>query len=341
MQVPHTLPKEPPRSRSSDLSPRPVPYLAAAHKSQFLRAVDVLATVYLVGTGVLLLPGCTSTWMYPLCIGLHVVAIVGIVTLARARSLPLPLQAIRDLYPVLLLLILYGEVDLLVKLVHDPPGFDAMVQQWDHWLFGGHPHRYLAVWLSGPGWREVFHLFYLSYYLLVVGAFFAIWLRKPASLPRFAFVVTGMFVSFLAIFVAFPVAGPLSAPGVSLMTDGLFPSLVAQIYAPLTVNGIHSGAFPSSHVGMSVGIALLLAPRSWTSRIGLGLLVLGITASTVYGHFHYAIDAVAGLLAGGILYVVWDRLYTTLRPGQTQGGERTQTCRSLGSASTLVASGER
>ena len=108
------------------------------------------------------------------------------------------------------------------------------------------------------------------------------------------------------------VAGPLSRPDVSLTTTRVFPSIVAQIYAPLTMNGIHTGAFPSSHVGMSIGLVLGLAPRRGWVRIALGGLVLGIAASTVYGQFHYAIDTVAGLGAGGLLYVGWARLYTVL-----------------------------
>lgn len=253
-------------------------------------------------------------WVYPICIGLHVGTAAGIVALARGRSLPPLLRTLRDLYPLLLLLVLYGEVDLLVRLVHEPSGFDTVVQQWDRWFFGRHLHRHFAQWLSGPIWQEVFHLLYLSYYLLVGAAFFYIWERRPKALPRFAFVVTGMFVSFIVIFVALPVAGPLSTSEASLTTTGFFPWIVAHVSAPLTVNGIHAGAFPSSHMGMSVGIVLLLAPRRWWVRIGLGLLLLGIAASTVYGRFHYAVDTVAGLVAGGALYLMWSWIYALGQP---------------------------
>lgn len=269
----------------------------------------MLALGFLVGSSVLFIPGCVVGWVYPLCIGLHVGTAVGIVALARIRTLPPLLRALRDLYPLLLLLVLYGEVDLIVQLVHDAPGFDTMVQQWDRWLFGGHLHRHFAQWLSGPIWKEMFHLLYLSYYLLVGAAFLYIRERRPKAFPRFAFVVTGMFFSFILIFVALPVAGPLSASEATLTTTGVFPWIVAHVYAPLTVNGIHAGAFPSSHVGMSVGVVLLLAPRRWWARFGLGLLLLGIAASTVYGRFHYAVDTVAGLVAGGALYLVWNWIY--------------------------------
>lgn len=278
-----------------------------------LKWVDRLSVAYLLGVGILLLPGCATEWVYSLCVGLHLVAVVAIVALARISLHSSLLRGLRDLYPLLLLLALYGEVDLLVQLYHEPPGFDSLVHQWDQWLFGASPHLYLDQWLQGPVWTELFHLLYLSYYLLLIGSFLSVWWLHPSELPRFSFVVTGMFISFVLFFVAFPVAGPLIHPEISLTTKGVFPSIVAWVYAPLTLNGIHAGAFPSSHVGMSVGIVLLLAPRTWWGRVLLWGLVLGIAASTVYGRFHYAIDAVFGLVAGGMLYFLWARLYAFLK----------------------------
>lgn len=282
-----------------------------------LRCVDGIVVGYLVGTGLLLLPGATSAWVYPLCMGLHAAVAIAIVRVGRLGPLPPVLQTIRETYPLLLLLLLYGEVDLLVGLWHAPPGFDALVRAWDLWLFGGHPHLYLDQVAAGWAWRELFHFLYLAYYLLLIGSFLGVWQKKPQVFPRFAFVVTGVFASFVAIFIAFPVAGPLSSPEASLPRGGFFPEIVAHLYAPLSADGIHAGAFPSSHVGMSVAIVLLLAPRRWWSRCALGLLVLGIALSTVYGRFHYAIDAVAGLLAGGVLYLVWTRIHDALRPAES------------------------
>lgn len=307
-----------------------------SHKFSSLRGVDALAVGYLAGASVPLAAGCATSWVYPLCIALHVLGGTGIVALARARSLPPSLRVVRALYPLGLLLVLYGEVDLLVQLLHEPPGFDALVRRWDRGLFGVHLHHHLFRWLSGTAWREFFHLLYLTYYGLLVGAFVGVWWCRPRTLPRFAFVVTGMFVSFIALFVAVPVAGPLATPGVSLMTDGVFPSVVAWVYTPLTVNGIHTGAFPSSHVGMSVGVVLGLAPRRWWARLGLWGLVLGIAVSTVYGRFHYAIDAVAGVLAGGLLFVVWSRLYTAFTSRRAVAVERTDAPRRLHPAPPMV-----
>ncbi|MFP4228880.1 MAG: phosphatase PAP2 family protein [Salinivenus sp.] len=281
------------------------------HRS--LAPVDHLAVGYLLLSGLCLVPQVGDGGVHAWVLAGHLGAAVAILGLRRVDGSRSPHRALRELYPILLLLVFYLEVDLLARAVHDPPGYDALVRSWDALLFGAHPHVVLAQHLDGRLWRELFHGLYVSYYLLLIGSFVGVWWTAPDQFARFAFVVTGMFVSFLLVFVAFPVAGPLTAPDVSIMTNGWFPQLVAWIYVPIQINGITTGAFPSSHVGMSVGIACLLAPRRWTWRCLLWGLVVGISVSTTYGRFHYAIDAVAGLAAGVLLYLLWTALYSVLQ----------------------------
>jgi membrane-associated phospholipid phosphatase len=278
-----------------------------------LAHVDYLAAGYLLLSGGLLVPNAGAGGLHAWILGAHLGGATALLCLQTVDLRATPWQTLRETYPILLLLLLYLEVDLLARPFHEPPGYDALIRSWDAWLFGGHPHVGFAQWLDGRGWRELFHLLYVAYYLLLVGSFLGVRRAAPAQFPRFAFVMTGMFVSFLLMFVAFPVAGPLARPGVSPMTDGWFPQLVAWIYVPFQVNGIVTGAFPSSHVGMSVGIACLLAPRRWIWQLLLWGLVGGIVLSTVYGRFHYAIDAGAGLAAGAALYLAWSALYAHLR----------------------------
>lgn len=284
-----------------------------------LAHVDRLAAGYLLLSGGLLVPAAGAGGGHAWVLVGHLGGGAAILWLQVADLRASWWPALRETYPILLLLLLYLEVDFLARTLHASPGYDALIRSWDAWLFGDHPHEAFAQWLDGRGWRELFHLLYVSYYLLLVGSFLGVRRVAPAQFPRFAFVVTGMFVSFLLVFAAFPVAGPLASPGVSPMTGGWFPQLVAWIYVPFQVNGIVTGAFPSSHVGMSVGIACLLAPRRWICRLLLWGLVAGIAFSTVYGRFHYAIDAVAGLAAGALLYLLWTTLYTALQKRQPAG----------------------
>src|SRR5207237_54408 len=70
-------------------------------------------------------------------------------------------------------------------------------------------------------------------------------------------------------------------------------------------------AFPSSHVAAAV-VAAVCALRYWR-RLGLVLtpFTLGLVLSVVYGQFHYAVDAVAGLIVAGAVLVSHTIYYAT------------------------------
>jgi membrane-associated phospholipid phosphatase len=62
--------------------------------------------------------------------------------------------------------------------------------------------------------------------------------------------------------------------------------------------GIHSSVFPSAHVSSAFSAAwalLLYLPER--RRLGWGMLIYAVLVSfaTVYGRYHYAVDALAGL----------------------------------------------
>ena len=67
--------------------------------------------------------------------------------------------------------------------------------------------------------------------------------------------------------------------------------------AMLRSQGIHTSVFPSTHVAGSFSIALamvrLLPEHRWVGRALLVLATL-IAVATVYGRYHYAVDAIAG-----------------------------------------------
>jgi len=70
-------------------------------------------------------------------------------------------------------------------------------------------------------------------------------------------------------------------------------------------------AFPSSHVAAAV-VAAVCALRYWR-RLGLVLapFTIGLVLSVVYGQFHYAVDAVAGLIVAGAVLASHTVYYAT------------------------------
>ena len=63
--------------------------------------------------------------------------------------------------------------------------------------------------------------------------------------------------------------------------------------------GIHTSVFPSAHVSTAFagafGLQLVIGERPWVGRVFLILAIL-IGTATVYGRYHYLVDALAGFV---------------------------------------------
>ena len=66
--------------------------------------------------------------------------------------------------------------------------------------------------------------------------------------------------------------------------------------------------FPSAHAAAVTSTAL--AVRAYRPRLGIlfSIGALSVAAATVYGRYHYAADAVAGVLVGLTAFLVSSRL---------------------------------
>ena len=240
-------------------------------------------------------PGQPECWWVA---SANVLAAVLIVLLTRA-GLGRTGRTIREIYPLLLLPILYGELDVLNRAgaaVHD-----AVVQYWELALFGSQVSR--EWWQAAPSvlWSTVFHAAYFSYYFVVsVPAF---WFLARGNLPavrRFVLAVMTTFVVCYLVFVFFPVAGPYYAfphPAAWFLDN----PAARLVYRTLERGSSYGAAFPSSHVAATVSSAIAAAQGS--RRLGLILLVptVLLTVGVVYCQMHYAVDALAGLAVGTVV----------------------------------------
>src|SRR5260370_39962707 len=149
-----------------------------------------------------------------------------------------------------------------------------------------------------------------------------VWRRRDL-LDRVLFVYLFGTLLAYALFPVFPSQPPRTVcPGADLpgMTSAFrrFNLFLVRGY------GIHSSVFPSAHVSsaFSAAWAVLLFVRS-QRRVGWAMLIYAVSVSlaTVYGRYHYAVDAVAGLgislvaLAVGI-WIRWRSTRPALRPAR-------------------------
>ena len=209
---------------------------------------------------------------------------------------------IGDLYPLAIVTFLYSEVGLLnatAGRIHD-----LSIQALEHALFGVQPSSEWIRFWPWPWLSTLLHAGYLSFYWIVALPPVTLWLthRRDAA-ARVAFLTATTFYICYAVSLLLPVAGPryLFPPADNAAT-GVPLALLTQTL--LNSAAAWGTAFPSSHVAVAF-VASIRA--SWSSRV-LGWifvpLAVLLTLGTVYGQFHYAVDALGGVLLAAVVLAV-------------------------------------
>ena len=236
---------------------------------------------------------------------------------------------LRYLFPLTLLGYWYPDTYEFCQLF---PNLDHVFSQAELTLFGCQPSIVFSQWMPSKLWSELFHLGYFSYYPLIFLTILEPWATNRKAFERTAFIVLGSFFLYYLIYLFLPVAGPqyyFQAVGFDRIEEGVFPALgdyfrthsdLAPSPGPegffrgLVESTQASGerptaAFPSSHVGVSTVLMLLL----WTNRRCLFFLSLPfyilLCAATVYIQAHYLIDVFGGWLTAVAFYFLFQWTY--------------------------------
>ena len=205
---------------------------------------------------------------------------------------------------------------------------DHVFAQWEQDMFGCQPALLFCKAMPWPVVSELMDMGYAAYYpmiALVVLYYFAF---RYHEFERASFVVLTAFFIYYVVFVLVPVTGPTfyyKAAGLTNIANGVFPNVHDYfnyyqdcLPSPGYKDGIFyhfvedakaagerpTAAFPSSHVGIST-VLMLLVWHSGNRRLLYVLLPFYVLLclATVYIQAHYAIDALAGLVSGALLYV--------------------------------------
>lgn len=272
-----------------------------------LRSVDRLLLAYLgFVTAVILLRGSIvasgTVWL----LVMHALfAALLFLCAGPGRGRPLA-RLVHDFYPLIMLLPFYGEFGVLNAQVgwDRVLANDRVVQAWEAGLFGGQVSYQWIRRSPSVFWSALLHLAYFAYYAVVVLAPILLGLRGQRDGARRVMYTTMVaFVICYVAFVLFPVAGPNYAfPHPTGPVREVWSARL--VYGTLAQGSSFGAAFPSSHVAATVAATLAALgqwrPLGWTCAVLSALLAVG----TVYCQMHYAVDATAGLLVGGLAWVV-------------------------------------
>ena len=260
----------------------------------------------------------------------------------RVVAITLALWLVYRLWPCKLMMLIRvgGQFGLLVWWYPDTyelnrvfPNLDHVFASWEQMLFGFQPALSFAKALPGHLVSELMSMGYASYYPMIALTAVSYFFCRNKEFLRCATVIMASFFLFYVVFIFVPVVGPTfyyKAVGIDEIARGVFPNLhdyfnthtdclptpgyTDGFFYQLVEQAKEAGerptaAFPSSHVGVST-ICVLLALRlrqRWLVWLMVPLYVL-LCLATVYIQAHYAIDAIAGLVSGIVLYAVLWRL---------------------------------
>ena len=206
-----------------------------------------------------------------------------------------PMTALREIYPLLMLLAFWTELDLL-RDVLGHYRFDPQIQRLDLAVFGVHWHALLLprldrLWISEP----MFFMYYAYYALIFLPPVVLAVLGRRAALRDVTLRLMATYLACFLVYIAFPVYGPhfIEPLHQGPHTAGFFYHLVRAVQA---AGDSHGCAFPSSHVAGAVTIGFI--GWRWFPRGIAALLTAeaaGVVLSTVYTQNHYGIDSLAGI----------------------------------------------
>ena len=217
------------------------------------------------------------------------------------------------------------------------PNLDHVFASWEQSLFGCQPSLLFSQKVPYGWFSELMCLGYVSYFPLMLITYLYYFFKRYQEFQMTAFVMLASFFAYYVVFVLLPVTGPqfyYLAVGTEKIAAGIFPNLgdwflthSERMAAPGWTDGFWyhmldlthdagerpTAAFPSSHVGVTT-VVMLLALRTRSKGLIFTILPFYVLMclSTVYIYAHYAIDAIAGLATGILLYFALKALWKHL-----------------------------
>jgi membrane-associated phospholipid phosphatase len=199
---------------------------------------------------------------------------------------------LRDWLPAAVILAAYFVTGAFF--VAPSPQFEAWLANWDVRMLGS--SRFDSV----PGAAMLYlDVVYDSCFLMIPAGFAVYAWTGRGDVDRFWTLVSAAeFLSFgtlpwLQARPPWAIEGPRAADRSAMRRFSL-----------LWVNrtSIRANTFPSGHASASLAVALALAPASPMAAAVFGALAVSIAIGSIVGRFHYAIDAIAGLLLAVVLW---------------------------------------
>ena len=276
------------------------------------RPVDAVTRVFVLAMVVVALVTGNRVGAWPLLLASDALVLVLIELISRAPRASRVARVAALWYPLVLVPAYYGQLGIIGMGVGHAR--DLVVQRWEAVLFGGQPSLTWHLAMPAPALSWVLHACYLAHYAIFIGVPLWLWIRVGREeCERAVFTISLAFFFCFLVSAVFPVAGPgywfpaPTGPDSRVTTARLVDWFI-------DAGSSYGTAFPSSHVAASWAAVLMAIRRAPVLAVILAPVALGLAAGTVYGQFHYVMDAAAGAAVALACFGCGDRLRTRLAP---------------------------
>lgn len=207
-------------------------------------------------------------------------------------------KLIRYAFPIALILFWYPETAFFNDCLF--PKLDKYFAATEEYIFGCQPSLMFSQIFHGRIISEIMAFGYFSFYLTIAFTVFYFFRYDKKIYEKISFIIMFSFFIFYLIFILLPVEGPQFYFTCNKVPEGfLFYKIlaIAQFYGERG-----TGAFPSSHIGMSL-IFLFIFFKYQRNIFYILLTIFVILAlSTIYIKAHYIIDVIGGFIVAPVFY---------------------------------------
>ena len=274
-----------------------------------LNIVDYSTIIYLFTTTILVLSFYNNIEnpISHLLVRIGFFAILFVSIYFRNNTQRKTIDLLASLIPLAFLGYFYNETASFNHLFSD--NLDRYISQLEFRVFGMQPSVVFSDVFSWSWFSELMNFGYFSYYLLIIGTPILFYYKKNEYFNRMLFVLLTSFYMYYFIFIVLPVVGPqfyFDGSMAKFSPQGFFGYLIQFIQE---TGEVPTGAFPSSHVGISTLLGYYIFKYFRQYFAVTAVIILALILSTVYIKAHYVLDIIAAFIVTPIFYYLSNKLY--------------------------------
>ena len=276
----------------------------------YILPTDIVLFAYLFITTIYMLifhGNIESFWQLMGARLLIIVVLAQIIILHKTTN-SLWVKNLHLLFPLFLMGYLYGETHYMNNGVFIT-NLDPYFMEMDQFIFGMQPSILFSKKYNNWLFSELMYMGYISYYFQVIVITIYTYIKEKSKLNQTIFIIFNSFLIYYLVYAVLPVVGPqfhLNGVDAIPSQSGFFSEFMQLINHNFEKP---TGAFPSSHVGMTLMfsyIALKYSRKLFYIFIPFTILIM---FATVYIKAHYAVDILAGIISAPIVYYFSQRIY--------------------------------